>query len=200
MFFFANGAAEILEASTIDEWKHIKGELNPSDIGTRGITIEKLSKNDWLSGATWLKDFSENWSIFLAPVSSVIGGHTQVAGIANNSMVGVSPIDWNRFSSFSKCVRVIAYCLRLKYKSQSKVLLSDDLQLTEERAVKLFQIETFSDFYNGKQDVKRTNKGGNLAKFSPFFGEKGYIRTEGLNMVLLKVEVSGSTRYSLSFL
>ena len=38
--FVANRAAEILEASTIDQWKHIKGELNPSDIGTRGITIE----------------------------------------------------------------------------------------------------------------------------------------------------------------
>ena len=57
--FVANRAAEILEASTIDEWKHIKGELK--DIGTRGITIEKLSESDWLSGPTWLKDKSENW-------------------------------------------------------------------------------------------------------------------------------------------
>ena len=46
----ANRAAEILENSTIDEWKHIRGELNPSDIGTRGITIEKLSESEWLTG------------------------------------------------------------------------------------------------------------------------------------------------------
>ena len=98
----ANRAAEKLEASTIDEWKHIKGQLNPSDIGTRGITIEKLSESDWLSGPTWLKDQYENWPISLAPVSSVIEEHTQVAGIANNNMVGNCPIDWNRFSSFSK--------------------------------------------------------------------------------------------------
>ena len=44
--FVANRAAEFLEASTIDEWKHIRGELNPSDIGTRGITIEKLCESD----------------------------------------------------------------------------------------------------------------------------------------------------------
>ena len=56
--YFANRAAEILEASITDEWKHIKGEFNPSDIGTRGITIEKLSESDLLSGPTWLKDQS----------------------------------------------------------------------------------------------------------------------------------------------
>ena len=108
----------------------------------------------------WTKEQSENWPISTALVSSVIEHYTQVAGIANNSMVGDSPIDWNRFSSFSNCVRAIAYCLRLKYNSQSEILTSDELQRTEERALKLIQIETFSDFCNGKQDVKKTNNIG----------------------------------------
>ena len=149
-----------MEASTIDEWNHIKGELNPSDIGTREITIEKVSESDWLSGSTWFKNQSENWPISLAPVSSVIEDFTHVAGIANSSMVGDSPIDWDRFSSFSKCVRVRAYCLRLKYESQSKVLTSDELQRAEERALKLIQIETIFDFCKGKPDVKKRIKGG----------------------------------------
>ena len=42
--FQANRAAEILEKSTIDECEHVKGEMNPSDIGTRGITIENWQK------------------------------------------------------------------------------------------------------------------------------------------------------------
>ena len=135
--------------------------MNPSDIGTRGLTIEKLSDSDWLSGPTWLKNQSEIWLISSAPVSLVLEGHSQVAGIANNSMVGDSPIDCNRFSSFSKSVRVIAYCLRLKYKSQSKVVPSDELQRAEERALKLFHIETDSDFCKGKQDSKKKRtKGG----------------------------------------
>ena len=53
--FVANKAAESLENSTIDEWKHIRGELNPSDVGTRGITLEKLSESDWLTRPSWLK-------------------------------------------------------------------------------------------------------------------------------------------------
>ena len=177
--FVANKAAKILQASTIDGWKHIKGKLNPSDIGTRSITSEKLSESDWLSGPNWLKDQSEKWLISSALVSSVIEYHTQVAEIANNSMVGDSQIGWNRFSSFSKCVRAIAHCLRLKYKSQSKVLTSDEMQPAEERELKLIQIETFSDFCNGKEGVKKTNIGRNLAKFSPFSDEKGLIRIRG---------------------
>ena len=43
----ANRAAEFLENSTIDEWKQIRGELNPSDIGTRWLTVEKLPESDW---------------------------------------------------------------------------------------------------------------------------------------------------------
>ena len=152
--------------------------MNPSDIGTRGITIEKLAENDWLSGPTWLKDQSENWPISLAPVSSVTEDHTQVAGNENNSMVGGSPIDWKRFSSFSKCVSVIAFCSRLKHKSQSKVLTYDELQREEERALNLIKIETISDFWNGKQDVKKPNKGGIWQNFCHFLMKKGLSELE----------------------
>ena len=103
-------------------------------------------------------------------------------------MVGDSPIDWNRFSRFSKCVKVIANCLRLKYRSLSKVLLTDELQRAEERALKLIQIEAFSDFCIGRQDVNKTNKWGNLAKFSSFSDEKG----------LSELEVASSMRTSAS--
>ena len=63
--FVANRAADILKNSTIDEWKHVKGEMNPFDIGTRGITIEKLTKSDWLSGTIWLTDHPDLWLLSL---------------------------------------------------------------------------------------------------------------------------------------
>ena len=58
-------------------------------------------------------------------------------------------------------------------------MLTDELQRAEEKALKLIQIETFSDFDNGKQDVNKTKKGWNLAKFSPFSDEKGFIGIRG---------------------
>ena len=37
--FVANRAAEILENSSMDQWRHVKGIKKPSDIGTRGTIL-----------------------------------------------------------------------------------------------------------------------------------------------------------------
>ena len=63
--FVSHRGANSLENSTIDEWKQIPGELNPSDIGTRGITVEKLSESEWLTGPLWLKDHPDDWPLSL---------------------------------------------------------------------------------------------------------------------------------------
>ena len=76
-------------------------------------------------------------------------------------------------------MRVIAFCLRLKFKSQSKVILPCELQRAEEKVLKLIQRETFLEVYDGKQMFGKTSKGGELAKFSPFFDECGMIRIRG---------------------
>ena len=177
--FVANRAAEILENSKIDEWKHVKGEMNPSDIGTRGITIAKLTESDRISGPIWLKDLPDDWPSSLQPINLVPDDHAAVAVIENLSMTQEPIVDWSRFSSFSKCVRVIAFCLRLKFKSQSKVLLPCELQQAQEKVLKLIQRETFPEVYDGKQMFGKTRKGGDLAKFSPFFNECGMIRIRG---------------------
>ena len=52
--FIANRAAEILEKSPMDQWRHVKCVENPADIGTRGISIEGLKESMWLSGPAWL--------------------------------------------------------------------------------------------------------------------------------------------------
>ena len=174
--FVAKRAAEILESSTIDEWK---GELNSSDIGTRGTTIEKLNESDWLSGPIWLKDHPDDWPLSLQPINLASADLAPVAVIANTSMTQEPIVDWSRLSKFSKCVRVTAFCLRLKFKSQSKILLPCELELAEENVLKLIQQETFLEMYEGKQSFGKTSKGGNLAKYSPFLDEKDLIRIRG---------------------
>ena len=174
--FVANRAAEILESSTMDERKHVKGELNPSDIGTRGTTIEKLKESEWLSGPIWLKDHPDVWPLSLQPINLASDDPATVAVIANTSMTQEPIVDWSIFSKFSKCVRVVAFCLRLKFKSQSKVLLPCELELAEEKVLKLIQQETFLEMYEGKQPFGKTSKSRNLAKFSPFLDENGLIR------------------------
>ena len=43
--FAANRAAEILENSSMGQWRHVKRVENPADIGTRGMSIEGLKES-----------------------------------------------------------------------------------------------------------------------------------------------------------
>ena len=142
--------------------------------GTWGTTIEKLTESDWLSGPIWLKDHPDDWPLSLQPINLVPDDHAAVAVIANTSMTHEPIVDWSRFSSFSKGVRVIAFCLRLKFKRQSKFLLPCELKRAEEKVVKVTQRGTFPEVYDGKQLFCKTSKGGHLAKVSPFFYECKY--------------------------
>ena len=135
-----------------------------------------------------------NWPLSLQPINLVPDVHAAVAVIANKSMTQEPIVDWSRFSRFSKSVRVIAFCLRLKFKSQSKVLLPCELQRAEEKILKLIQRETFPEVYDVKQMFGKTSKGGDLAKFSPSFDECGMIRIRG--RITCKFELPTATSNS----
>ena len=48
--FIAIRAADILENSSMDQWRHVKGIENRADIGTRGTSIEDLKGSGCWSG------------------------------------------------------------------------------------------------------------------------------------------------------
>ena len=52
--FLANKAVEILENSSMDQWRHVKGTENPADIDKRGMSIESLTESGWLNEPAWL--------------------------------------------------------------------------------------------------------------------------------------------------
>ena len=59
--FVANRAAEILEISPMDQWRHVKGVENPADIGTRGMSFKGLKESVWLNGPAWLQTDEAKW-------------------------------------------------------------------------------------------------------------------------------------------
>ena len=48
--FVANRLSEILEHTTVDQWHHVPGELNPADCATRGLPADELLSSAWLTG------------------------------------------------------------------------------------------------------------------------------------------------------
>ena len=59
--FVANRVAEILDSSTIDQWRHVEGPLNHEDIGTRGKSVSELERSEWFTGPALLREKEDAW-------------------------------------------------------------------------------------------------------------------------------------------
>ena len=58
--FVADRVSMIHDTTTINTWRHVEGEKNPADLGTREFAIPQLLENCWLRGPTWIKN-EEEW-------------------------------------------------------------------------------------------------------------------------------------------
>ena len=174
--FVANRAAEILENSSMDQWRHVKGVENPADIGTRGMSIERLKESVRLNGQTWLQADEEKWPKPWCQVNerepeqvmSTVATETKLNQI----------FDWRRYSTFNRIRNFIAYCMRFKTK-QKGPLKADEIHQAEQKLFRFVQTESFPNVSKSIANSKEISKTLNIAKLSPFIEEDGTIRVKG---------------------
>ena len=67
--FVRNRVSAILEVSQPEQWKHVKGDQNPADLGTRGISLRNLTSNgEWWNGPPFLlhADLPDTSALFIS--------------------------------------------------------------------------------------------------------------------------------------
>ena len=92
----------------------MKGEDNPVDIDTRGVTVEELQRVMWITGPAWIVDESQ-WPekpIVLTVDEEPDDKRSLPTALANHDENHASILNWVCFSSFSKLLNTISYCLR----------------------------------------------------------------------------------------
>lgn len=86
---------------------------------------------------------------------------------------------FKRYSSYSKLIRIVAYCLRFRLRGrQSGPLIADAIREVEYRILKMVQATQFSDIIKILKGKHRANP-GRIANLSPFIDENGLIRVGG---------------------
>ena len=168
--FVANRVAEILENSTIDQWRHVEGKLNLVDIGSRGMTVEALKESGWLREPVWLSMTEVAWPKVPEKLQFSVQEEPEPF---MEAVVMEPPFQWERFSSFKKMIRVLSYCLRWKENNSGGNLTVDELNAAELAILKHCPKENFHDAYEKISKGQPLSASDQLNKLLPFLDKKG---------------------------
>ena len=148
----------------VERWKHVKGNENPADAGSRGVLPKDIVNHElWWSGPHWLTSDPSTWESKLVMPPSLeavltsgirkedlkLKHNKEVAMSVNTANTLPDPIiDINRYSSFIRLIRVTAFVRRVvtnTYLFTSTPLTVDELHKAEIWWFKNAQSEMFSE-------------------------------------------------------
>ncbi|GBN44277.1 hypothetical protein AVEN_211376-1 [Araneus ventricosus] len=194
--FVKNRVKEIQKLSDPCEWLHTPGTDNPADIISRGLTINELkSSKIWWQGPSWLIENKNNWPEFSKPNDhSNVTKNKENLELKKSVVIKSTTVSENqieedlikRYSSFSKLIRVTAWCLRflhnckLTSKNRKKDHLSVfELQIATKLLVKSIQMKEFQfeiKYLKKKQYLPKNNK---LLSLNVFLDKEDLLRVGG---------------------
>lgn len=178
--FVANRVSQIQEDTRVGVWRHVPSEDNPADALSRGQSpLEFISNYFWLNGPTWLSNDEQAWPPNLLPDIEV---PEQRSTVIMSAVVDRDILE--RFSSFIKMKRVLAYCMRfvkccLSRKSNSEDLSPEEIQNSERCILKLIQRSGFERELRQLSSNRTLEIKSNILSLSPFLDADGILRVGG---------------------
>ena len=189
--FVSSRIGEIQSNSDPSQWIHIPSEDNVADDLSRGIHVHELNGR-WMHGPDFLQLEEELWPTKYGPAPAEEDNErrqaTKVHMVINSR--GENIIDYERFSSWTRLIRVTAWIKRLaeNIRQRKRNQTRHDGPWTPEELQKA-EMFLIKDAQNNLHDrLKR----GEFKSLSPFTDDKGIIRVGGR---LDKAIVSHETRH-----
>ncbi|XP_061500747.1 uncharacterized protein LOC133391325 [Anopheles gambiae] len=183
--FVANRVAEVQHYSHSRQWRHVPGTSNPADLISRGMSAAHFTQNQlWNNGPDWLVQPSSHWPSSDPEPSDEADLETRQVSAA---LVCTPTHPWFGISSsFTRMVRIIAYCIRFvrntkqKARSQrpiphtnaSKTITPEYVDAAKTVLCRIAQHDSFS------AEIKQLKKGEALMKQSPLRKLTPFLDTE----------------------
>jgi hypothetical protein len=178
--FVAHRVGEIQEATNVNQWHWVPTKENVADEATRdGTPCDFSSSCRWLNGPSFLKLEKIQWPQEDFRKQNEVDQEQlevkkdKVFLIREEQLV----IDWNRYSSFLKVKRVVAWMRRMFRRQKSPTLTVEELDQSEKLVMKLDQAEMFYEEIDCIKLGKEINNKSSLVQLSPFLDEFGILRS-----------------------
>jgi len=190
--FVGNRVSEIQELTNAGEWRHVRSEDNPADAISRGQLPRSFARNQtWLTGPRWLANDTSEWPTeFMKPCEiPEMRKDTCLSTFTSSEFELLT-----KFSSYSKLLRITAYCLRFRRVIKpTKSLSAKEINEAEMRILKLVQNDKFSVESKALQ-IGGSLKRSRIANLSPFLDENQVIRVGGR---LQKAQISFTQKHPI---
>jgi len=188
--FVANRVGEIQELTNQNEWRHVRSEDNPADAVSRGQLPYLFSRNrTWVTESTWLTRDEDEWPDNFVRVNEVpeLRKNVCLLVVDEHEIIG-------RFSSYSKLLRIVAYCRRLlPTNAYTGPLGVKEIDEAEKRVLKIVQAARFPNEIKsllGKGSAIKSK----IVNLRPFLDDQGLIHVGG---GLQRADVTFSRKHSI---
>lgn len=189
MTFVANRISRIIEITDPINWHHVDSEYNPADLASRGVLPQDLIGNVlWWHGPSWLQNVSDNWPISHTLQNPDIALERKTIRVHFSYFQNFEDI-LERFSSFSKALRVISFIYRFFYRTHPKdrsnlcksstILTSSEIIHTRDRLIIMCQKAWYPNEYNSLSVSKSISSSSSILSLNPFLDPEGILRSCG---------------------
>lgn len=187
--FVANRVSKITQVISPIHWYHVKSESNPADLASRGIHPQDLLENElWWRGPHWLTNPSSTWSKRYRPSHDDTDLERKIVNVHFSYFNHFEDI-LDRFSSFPKALRVVAYVYRFlhrthpKYRSnyakETKIISTSEILMVQNRLLSMSQKAFYPNEYAALSAKNSIASSSSLLSLNPFLDSEGILRICG---------------------
>ncbi|XP_037811311.1 uncharacterized protein LOC119603370 [Lucilia sericata] len=189
--FVANRVSKITQITSISMWNHVASESNPADLASRGLYPQDLINNElWWYGPHWLRSSHENWK------SNSTKDFPEIEMERKSVKTHFSYFNnyedlLERFSSFPKAMRVIAYVYRfyfnthsryrLNFHKDSTVISSSEIKFVRNNLISLRQKVSYPIEYKSLSHKQEIPSSSSIMNLNPFLDSE-LNRTDWLDL------------------
>lgn len=201
--FVAFRIGEILSLTTVNEWHKIRSKRNVADEATKwGSGPQFDPESRWYKGPSFLWESEEDWP---AEEQHSVTTVDLRASFLHVHVVKELIIDVDRFSTWERLVRTIAYVQRaaknFRRKTATGILTNNEWRAAENLLWKQVQMQNYPDEYTVLHNNKlNTDKEPMfLSKDSPLHTQSPFLDDDGVIRMNSRISAAPTTPYEAKF-